>query len=121
MREDKQQAKPWLPDTEVRCPVSPAAQEWVESSLRWCTGEFGRETLVRDVVLPAAGFFPVPYTATATAQQIEAIVTRSCALMGVEPGVLKVDLFDGSEEKRKARAHGTARSALLGTSTWKVA
>jgi hypothetical protein len=112
MREDKQQAKPWLPDTKVRCPVSPAAQEWIESSLCWCAGEFGRETLVRDVVLPAAGFLPAAYTATT--QQIEAIVTRSCTLLSVDPEALRVDLFDGSAEKRAARARGPGKARTVG-------
>lgn len=104
--------KPWRPDTSARCPVPRATQEWIESSLDWCTSEFGAEVLTRDVSLPTAGFLPVPYTATT--EQIATIINRACVLMGVDRAAVQVDLFDGTAEKQRLAALKSAKSRAVG-------
>jgi hypothetical protein len=94
------------------CPVSRATQEWIESSMRWCTGEFGKEPLLRGIVLPTAAFLPSSYTATA--EQIDALVKRVCDLMLVGRAALKLDLFDGSAEKERAKALKSSKSHTVG-------
>lgn len=87
-----QAPKPWLAGSGQGCPVELRAQRWIESSLRWCIGEFGTKVLNRDVVLPSADFLPASYDAAD--EQIEALVRQACGLMMIDPAVIKVDLFD---------------------------
>lgn len=89
-----QAPKPWLAGSRQGCPVEPRAQRWIESSLRWCAGEFGAKVLKRDAVLPTVAFLPAAYAATD--EQIEALVRRACLLMMIDPAIVKVDLFDAS-------------------------
>lgn len=42
------------PDAKALCPVELAVQTWIESSMRWFAGEFGRKVLEREIVLPTA-------------------------------------------------------------------
>ena len=44
---------PWLAAAaKLECPVGRPVQLWIESSLGWFEAEFGREPLLRDIVLP---------------------------------------------------------------------
>lgn len=104
-----QEPKPWLASGEQGCPVEPRTQRWIESSLRWCAGEFGTEVLIRDVVLPSAAFLPASYAATD--EQIEALVRRACLLMMVDPAAVTVDPFD-SRAGQAAGLHPPRRRAV---------
>lgn len=97
--------KPWLPDGKLECPVGPAAQAWIESSMHWCTEDFGTDLLLRGTVLPR----DLPPSYTASPAQIGELVDRACALMSVDRAHVKLDLFDGSAEKKAARS-GKART-----------
>ncbi len=68
--------------------------------MRWFTEQFGTEVLRREVIPPTADFISPDYTATPL--QVERLVRRLCSLMYVDPARVKIDLFDGSVDKREA-------------------
>ncbi len=91
------------------CPVDPVRQRWLESSLRWFADQFGTEILRRDVVLPAAGFLSdAGYCASP--DQIETLVAHLCALMMVDFGLIRLELFDGSAGQKDAAMTGRSRA-----------
>jgi hypothetical protein len=92
--------KSWLAVTSAECPVPAAAKLWTERSLEFLRREFGSDVLRQDVVLPSADFLTWAYAATPA--EIEALVTRVCGLMGVDPATIRVELFDGSERRKEA-------------------
>jgi len=94
--------KPRVPAATAVCPVNPAAQGWIESSLGWFAEQFGDRALRRDTVVPTASFL-AERQYSGTADQIKALVRHVCSLMAVDPGLIRVDLFDGSEEKKAAQ------------------
>ncbi|WP_433179705.1 hypothetical protein [Actinoallomurus sp. CA-150999] len=105
MDDDRPVAPPWSSGTAMGCPVGPAVQAWIETSMRWFADEFGDEAALRDVALPARDFFPEPYTASP--EQIEALLFRVRDLMAVDPSQeLFLRLFDESEGDGRRRAVG---------------
>lgn len=91
------------------CPVDPARQSWLESSLRWFADEFGAGILHRDAVLPTAQFMSDAGYA-GSPDQIEALVARLCTLMKVDPALIRLELFDGAAEKKEAAKTGRSRA-----------
>jgi hypothetical protein len=99
------QPKSWLPSTTSDCPVDKETQGWTESSIRWFLGQFGTEVIYRDPVLPTSDLLPGPgYTASAS--EIEELVTRVCELMQVDPGSFALELYDGTAEKEVTTPSG---------------
>jgi hypothetical protein len=96
------------PEATPGCPVGPTVQKWTESSIYWFISEFGRETLDRGAILPTAGFIPPDYSATP--DEIDALVRKLCILMMVDPAWVRIDLFDGSAQKREAAKLGKGRT-----------
>ena len=102
-------SKPWLPATTSECPVDSVTQRWVESSLLWFIDEFGTEVLRRAPVLPTADFLS-EQNYSGSSEQIEALVGHVCRLMVVDPGQIKLELFDGSADKKDALKRGGSRT-----------
>src|SRR5215831_3624294 len=101
-------SKPWLLDATSECPVDAASQGWIESSLCWFANEFGTAVLRREAVLPTAGFLSdVNYSASP--EQIEFLIEELCALMLVNRNLIRLELFDGSSEKKEAEKSGKSR------------
>lgn len=103
---DQHGSRAKAPGGASQCPVDTGAQLWIESSILWCAGEFGKEIVLRDITRPAR-FLPRLYSATA--EQITALVDRVSALMLVHPASIRLDLFDGSAGKKKAAISGSRR------------
>jgi hypothetical protein len=102
-------SRSWLPVTTSECPVAKDKQYWIESSLEWFARQFGSGVLYRDVVLPTASFLPgTDYSATP--DQVEELILQVCGLMMVDPGRIRLDLFDGSAEKKTAALYGRSRT-----------
>jgi hypothetical protein len=96
--------RPWSPSTSTECPVGVAEQAWIEASMHWFAGQFGTETVLRDVVLPTSDLFPD--ADIGTPEQIGAMVARIHDLMSVDPSQqLLVRLFgdSGDEAAEKSR------------------
>jgi hypothetical protein len=97
-------AKPWLAVTTSECPVPVATEVWTQKSLGFLRREFGTDVVRRDVIAPSADFLSGAYTATP--EQVEALVAHVCRLMSVDPAVIRVELFDVSERRKKADQTG---------------
>jgi hypothetical protein len=102
-------SKPSMPSATSECPIDPARQSWLESSLGWFVSEFGTEVLHRDVVLPTADFLS-DQSFSASPDQIGRLVEHLCELMMVKPGHIKLEVFDGSGEKKEAAKTGRKRA-----------
>jgi hypothetical protein len=100
---NRPETQPWSPTTSADCPVPLAMQAWIETSMHWFGGQFGREAALGDVSTPAPEFFPAPYSATP--EQIDALVTKVCGLMSVDPSGVTVELF-GDLADRSAEISG---------------
>lgn len=74
----------------------------------WCAEEFGEGIFRRDIILPTTGFLPASYAATPA--QISALLNRVKILMSVDSTSIRLDLFDGSAEKKKAATSGRSRA-----------
>src|ERR1700678_3118055 len=98
-------SKPWLPSAPSDCPVDQEGETWFKSSLYWFGRQFGTEIFYRDRVLPTAGFL-ADVNGSISAGQVEELVAHLCGLMTVDPGLVKVELFDGSAEKKEAARSG---------------
>jgi hypothetical protein len=72
--------------------------------MRWFADEFGTTLLDREIVLPTAKFL-CEKDYSASFRQIEKLVARICELMLVDPGRVKLELFDGTEGKKEAAKH----------------
>ncbi|WP_426512198.1 hypothetical protein ACPPVO_17160 [Dactylosporangium sp. McL0621] len=73
----------------ARCPVRDVEQAWIERSLGWLTAQFGRAALFGDVFTPSDEYFPGVYTGSTG--DVEAVVRRLCARMGVERGAIALE------------------------------
>jgi hypothetical protein len=91
------------------CPVSPARQAWIESSMLWLVQEFGLAEARRQVALPTPDFFPVPFTGAK--REIRALLVRVCAVMRVDPLFVWMNLFDGPDS-RTSRSREDQRIAI---------
>jgi hypothetical protein len=83
----------------AECPVPVAAKVWTEKSLLFLRREFGSEVLRHEVILPSAEFLSGSYSAAP--EEIEALVSHVCGLMGVDPAAIRVELFDASERRKE--------------------
>ncbi|MEV4346327.1 hypothetical protein AB0J83_17810 [Actinoplanes sp. NPDC049596] len=79
----------------VESPVRAVEREWIETSLDWMVGEFGRARLLGAVVLPTDEFFPGVYRGSR--DDIRAVFRRLCAHMGVDPG--RIDLEHDADDE----------------------
>jgi hypothetical protein len=97
-----------VPDRPIGCPVDRESRKWLERAVYWMGSQFGTEVCYRDPVLPVAGFLSAA-SYCASPEGIEALVTRLCELMLIERDRVRLELFDGSEDKRDRRAVGHFR------------
>ncbi|MFE0460847.1 hypothetical protein ACFW1A_16515 [Kitasatospora sp. NPDC058965] len=104
-------APPWArPAREAtECPVPPDDQEQLERWLRWCRKEFGTAA-GRVVAAPTRTFYPAGYRGST--EQIEELVRRTAAVMGVVAPDLTVRYFE-SEAAEPGRGH--RRRTTVGT------
>ncbi|MEU8817583.1 hypothetical protein [Actinoplanes sp. NPDC048796] len=77
------------------CPVREVERDWIETSLDWMIGQFGRERLLGTVVLPTDEFFPGVYRGSR--DDIRAVFRRVSAHMGVDPAAIDLE-HDADEE-----------------------
>jgi hypothetical protein len=76
----------------AKCPVSVAAQRWIEDSLQWLLGEFGGDAFNGEVLLPASVFPPGSFSGTEA--DLQAVLRRLCTRVGVDIDAIQVDLSD---------------------------
>lgn len=100
---------PWLPQEPTGCPVGIAQQAWIEASLQWFAGQFGKEPALGATVLPTLDFLPDPYSGTTA--QIADLVADVAERMSIEHSLLTLELFDragetGAEARKDTRAVG---------------
>ncbi|GAA1855911.1 hypothetical protein [Actinomadura bangladeshensis] len=100
MHRDPETPPPWGRATSTDCPVGVPQQAWIEASLAWFVREFGRERAARNVVLPGPDLPSAAYTGTP--EQVGALVSRVCGLMGVDPAGITVELFGRAGEDAAA-------------------
>jgi hypothetical protein len=96
MNRDPETPPPWARGTSADCPVGVPHQAWIEASLTWFAREFGREPAAWNVVLPGPDLPSAAYTGAP--EQIGALVSRVCGLMGVDPAEIAVELFNRAGE-----------------------
>jgi hypothetical protein len=91
-----------------RSPVSAEAGAWISRSMDWCLEQFGPAALSSAVLLPDASFFPGGYTGSAA--DVEDILVRVCARMGVARSsvVLELTPWDVGEQELLAHLPGYA-------------
>ncbi|GAA4091113.1 hypothetical protein [Actinomadura miaoliensis] len=95
MDENPAEPRPWVQTVSDDCPVSEAQQVWIEASLKWFAGEFGREPLNNGIVLPGPNLFS---GYTGTPRQINRLIAAVCTLMSLNPSDLTVEFFDLRDE-----------------------
>jgi hypothetical protein len=101
-------ARPWSKDANSGCPVDPAEQAWIESSMRWFVDQFGLDAALGDVALPTPEFYPAGYSGTQP--QIGSLVVKVCELMSRPPFDLRIHLFGRpNTDSRGQRAVGHYR------------
>jgi hypothetical protein len=99
---------PWMSAEHTGCPVGLAQQAWIETSMQWFVGQFGRDAALGKVVLPASGFIPTPYSATL--EQIFGMVTKAYEMMAVKVSGLDVVFTDPADRGAAARKSGEKRA-----------
>lgn len=102
-------SKPWLPSATSDCPVGQPEEIWFRSSLYWFGRQFGTDVFYRDPILPTAGFLS-DVNDSMSPDQVEELIAHLCGLMMVDPGLVKVELFDGSAERKEAARSGRKRT-----------
>ncbi|MEU8804805.1 hypothetical protein [Spirillospora sp. NPDC048819] len=85
------------------CPVGVAHQVWIEASISWFIGEFGRRP-TREIVLPSPELSDGRFTGTP--EQIDGMVEVVCELMRIDRSALTVELFDREDEDEEAARKG---------------
>ncbi len=101
--------RPWQRSVqEPTCPVGEGEKKWIERSMLWFVDQFGIEAARGRVGLPTVDFYPVGYTGTAS--QIDELVARVCAVMGMSPDDITVELFDGTEQTPTITAGGRSHA-----------
>jgi hypothetical protein len=94
--------------------VRPEEQSWIERSLDWLTAQFGRTALLGEVLTPTDEHFPGVYTGSA--EDVEDLVARLCAHMGVDRAAIELEHESDDIDPRLA-GHvplTTARSGAAG-------
>lgn len=102
-------SKPWLPSATSDCPVDRQKETWFKVWLYTFGREFGTEVIYRDPILPTAEFL-ADVNDSLSPGQVEELITHLCGLMMVDPGLVKMELFDGSAEKEEAAKYGRERT-----------
>lgn len=74
------------------CPVDADMRGWVDEQLRWLTGQFGDAVLNGPVVVPTEQYFPGTYTGVDA--EVEPLVHRLAAHMGIDASILDVEIFE---------------------------
>ncbi|MBS2961876.1 hypothetical protein KGA66_02370 [Actinocrinis puniceicyclus] len=92
------QPRPWQKQIEDTCPVDGERKVWIEDRMLWLSDQFGAKIAQRELAVPGPAFYPKGYRATPEA--IRELVRRVEVVMGVEPGRITVQLFDGSQEDK---------------------
>jgi hypothetical protein len=105
----EEESKPWLPAAASDGPVDRKTATWFKASMYWFGRVFGTEVFYRDPILPTAGFL-ADVNDSVSRDQVENLVAHLCGLMKVDPGLVKVELFDGSAEKKEAALTGRKRT-----------
>jgi hypothetical protein len=82
----------------VRCPVRPAEQAWIETSLDWLVAEFGRARLHGTVVLPTDDFFPGVYRGDR--DDIAAVLDRLCAHLAIDRARIDLEHYGDDVDPR---------------------
>lgn len=91
----------------AKCPVEPAARQWIDERWDWLTRQFGRNRLrAGAVVLPIAEFFPDPYEGTE--ECVRRMLDRVCGYMDVDPGIVELSLFRDRNPVRTEKGHNGA-------------
>ncbi|MEV4002459.1 hypothetical protein [Actinomadura sp. NPDC049753] len=101
MDEKRETPPPWSPTISTECPVGVAHQAWIEASITWFVREFGRDPVLRPIVLPRPDLPSAGYTGAP--EQIDDLVAKMCGLMGIDRSKLTVELFDREDEDAAAR------------------
>jgi hypothetical protein len=76
----------------AKCPVSAAAERWIQGSLEWLLAEFGGDALNGEVLLPEAVFPPGSFSGTEA--DLRPLLERLCSRVGVDIDAIRVDLSD---------------------------
>ncbi|XVV15840.1 hypothetical protein ACQP2X_16270 [Actinoplanes sp. CA-131856] len=79
----------------AECPVREVERDWIETSLDWMIGEFGRQRLMGTIVLPTDEFFPGVYRGSR--DDVRAVFSRVCRHMGVDPA--RIDLEHDADDE----------------------
>jgi hypothetical protein len=75
-----------------KCPVSPKARTWIETSADWLCGQFGEAAMHGEVLLPTSVFPPGPYNGDeADLRRVLAIV---CSRMGAPFDSIEVEIIE---------------------------
>lgn len=85
----------------ARCPVSPEAQQWIESSLEWLIGQFGDGVLHGEVMLPRDVFQDFPYSGSR--DDLDRLLRLVCARMGSDPSTIDLEITEDGPERELAR------------------
>jgi hypothetical protein len=94
------------------CPCDAAAKPWVESRLRWLTGQFGLHVLLeRPIILPTSEFFPDAWDASPKAAK--RLFRRVCEYMDVDAELVKLRFV----ESPGGRAQGLFGESVA-AATW---
>ena len=71
--------------------MRPAERGWIERSMTWFVGEFGRAPLTGPVVLPTDDYFPGAYRGSP--DDVRAVLAKLCRQMGVDPDGVELELY----------------------------
>jgi hypothetical protein len=88
-------------------------QEWIDRSMDWFAGEFGRARLHGRIMLPTDEYFPGVYRGSH--DDVRAVVDRLALHMGVDSGRLHLEISAAGDDPElsayvpiHARSHGAA-------------
>lgn len=101
--------KPWLSAATSDCPVDPEAELWFKRWLYWFGRQFGTDVFYRDPILPTDTVL-AKVDESITPRQVKELVKHLCTLMKVDPGFVKVEIFDGSASKEETDRFGGKRT-----------
>lgn len=80
-----------------KCPVSTEARDWIDESMEWFTGQFGRDAACRRAVEPTPEFFPEPYAGTDA--DVRGVVDRVCTFMDVDSAHVRVNFIGTTDDE----------------------
>jgi hypothetical protein len=80
----------------ARCPVEPAAKQWLEERMLWLAEEYGTDYFRSvQVVLPLDEFFPDPYSGSV--RDVRCLLRRVCEYMDVDPKSVRLELYENRD------------------------